>query len=200
MMNLEGCHTILFGVMSTLLVILTKYSREIETDHIKKIISIASTLIKRAGNQTELFKLISIQVFDLLAVCLESLPYRLLLDRKIEGVSQTIASDYLNFYVNKHVLAYFDREKAPELERASLFSYADTFAAISANTKLSNADIIPITTSPSISSSKSASDLSASPQTNPNLASQADDEDESSIFYLQSIQYIYKINFHIIFI
>jgi hypothetical protein len=50
-------------------------------------------------------------------------------------VSSEEAIDYLNYYVSKDALAYFEKEKGAELEKNSTFNALEIYSSISSNVK-----------------------------------------------------------------
>jgi len=75
-MNIESCHTLLYGLVQSLVAFLKVYCESTSHDQLKRILSITTVLIKRAANASEMFKLIQLGIFDLAAEVLRLFPMR----------------------------------------------------------------------------------------------------------------------------
>lgn len=141
-MTLDGCHSILFGLIANLREFIERFPSHVSSDSLRRILSITTLLIKRATTQTDLFKLISINLFDLMARSLKALPTAVLRERNI--VTSVNVDEYLNYFVNRNILTFFDKEKAVELEKQSTFNATEIFTSINANIKANNLDVLQI--------------------------------------------------------
>lgn len=118
-------------------------SAALKPEQISSALSLTVTMFKKAQNMQELARLQDIEIIELMKAALAmqmQLNYK-----KITYKDPDTAEQYIQYFLNKNFLAYFDKEKREALEKAYQVDFQQIYQAIPANSKQNNYKICPVT-------------------------------------------------------